>query len=583
MLAAWKRKKILFFILLLQIAAIMVIYKYILDYNDGHFVYALDDPYIFLAMAQHQYLGVTPGIITNASSSLLGLYVLTLFRSTFGVMFPFFLNLVASLINTILFWKCLQFESAKDARVLLAMRAVITIVLILSTNQIALIFTGMEHNIQVLLCTIAFLGVIVEIKENRVPWWFVVTIILLPLWRYDCFAIYIPLLLFLYARHHVKESIFCFCSVSAVITLYFAWWHSMGQPFFPASLIVRSYEIKMMNQMLMNDHVNTFFFIASIFCFIGLISILLYVMRHFIVPRMTAILQSIILLLIFSAFIWLFPFSKLLHYPYSFLAFVIFSFYVFSAKVVSEWRLFAAMMVIQIYLELSAIEAVSGFRFSAFWNVFVILGFFWLFRDWFEQSALQSRSFVCLLFIIPVGLISQLDLEFQGYCRSLGLFYNLVASHSLYRQQYQMARFVKDYYQAPVAVNDVGLVSYNSPNEVYDVCGIANSSVLEGGISDQRTGWCYRSHISENQLRQKNINLLMIYIAPRFIASPPKGYQLIGVLHLLMPADAVAYLDVYFFATLKTAQHTIQLLKAFEKTLPPGVTLQINPLQHPWR
>lgn len=575
MLAAWKREKILFLIMLLQIAAVTVIYKYILGYNDGHFVYALDDPYIFLAMSKHHYLGVTPGIITNASSSLLGLYALTLFRSTFGVMFPFFLNLLVSLMNTILFWRCVRFEAVNDSFVLLAVRAVMTIILILATNQITLIFTGMEHNIQVLLCTIAFLGVITELKENRVPWWFVVTVILLPLWRYDCFALYIPLLLFLYARHHVKESIFCFCFASVVITLYFAWWHSMGQPFFPASLIVRSYEIKMINQMLMNNHVSTFFFIASVFCITGFISILLYAMRNFIVPRMTIILQSIILLLIFSAFIWSFPFSKLLHYPYLFLAFFIFTFYVFTAKVIPEWRLFAAIMVIQIYLELSAIGVVGGFRFSAFWNVFVILGFFWLFRNWFEQSALQSRSFVYLLLTTSIGLILQFNSDFLTYPQSLGLFYNVVASNSMYRQQYQMARFVKDYYQAPVAVNDVGLVSYSSPDEVYDVCGIANSSELENDISDQKTGWCYGSRVSDKQLRQKNINLLMIYIDSRFIASPPKSYQLIGVLHLLLPADGVASRDVYFFATPKTAQHTIRLLKVFEKTLPPGVKLQI--------
>ncbi|MDX1696293.1 MAG: hypothetical protein R3208_21185, partial [Ketobacteraceae bacterium] len=46
-----------------------------------------------------------------------------------------------------------------------------------------------------------------------------------------------------------------------------------------------------------------------------------------------------------------------------------------------------------------------------------------------------------------------------------------IASNNIYQQQYQMHRFAVEYYNKPLAVNDLGYVSYNNDNYVLDLWG----------------------------------------------------------------------------------------------------------------
>ncbi len=49
-----------------------------------------------------------------------------------------------------------------------------------------------------------------------------------------------------------------------------------------------------------------------------------------------------------------------------------------------------------------------------------------------------------------------------------------LAMNNLYERQYQMGRFARDHWRAPVAVNDPGWVSYRNPNYVLDLGGLAS-------------------------------------------------------------------------------------------------------------
>jgi len=49
-----------------------------------------------------------------------------------------------------------------------------------------------------------------------------------------------------------------------------------------------------------------------------------------------------------------------------------------------------------------------------------------------------------------------------------------IGANNVYEQQMQMHRFVTEFYQGPVAVNDIGLVSYRNPYFVLDLWGLAS-------------------------------------------------------------------------------------------------------------
>jgi hypothetical protein len=56
-------------------------------------------------------------------------------------------------------------------------------------------------------------------------------------------------------------------------------------------------------------------------------------------------------------------------------------------------------------------------------------------------------------------------------------FLTPLASRGIYEQQFQMHRFVADFYREPVAVNDLGWVSYQNGAFVLDLTGLGSELV----------------------------------------------------------------------------------------------------------
>jgi hypothetical protein len=57
----------------------------------------------------------------------------------------------------------------------------------------------------------------------------------------------------------------------------------------------------------------------------------------------------------------------------------------------------------------------------------------------------------------------------RGYVK--GTLETPLAGRGVYEQQYQMHRFAVEFYKRPVAVNDLGWVSYRNPNYVFGPLG----------------------------------------------------------------------------------------------------------------
>jgi hypothetical protein len=124
----------------------------------GQFVYALDDPYIHMAMArnlaEHGVWGVTRHGFTSSSSSPLWTLLLAADYALQGAneAAPLWLNLLAALGLLALAWRVLEVAGLRPGESLLVLAAVV-----LLTPLPSLVLIGMEHTLHALL-SLAFLA-----------------------------------------------------------------------------------------------------------------------------------------------------------------------------------------------------------------------------------------------------------------------------------------------------------------------------------------------------------------------------------------------------------------------------------------
>ncbi len=138
-------------------------------------------------------------------------------------------------------------------------------------------------------------------------------------------------------------------------------------------------------------------------------------------------------------------------------------------------------------------------------------------------------------------------------------------------QQYQMHRFVTDFWKDDVAVNDLGWVAYQNDHYVLDLWGLANKEALDmrkAGTPDMLA----------QLTAQHQIKLALIY-EEWFKSEIPASWVKVASLHLpdemrpMTPADA----KVDVFATdQEYAAKIIADLKAFEPSLPGGAYLRFT-------
>jgi hypothetical protein len=133
-------------VLLLTVLALLAVS---LPRTQGHLVYALDDAYIHMAMAKnfarHGIWGVTPDGFTSTSSGPMWTLLLAGVYSLAGVnsASPFIMNLLSSCLVLFIAYAILRARGLAPRAILLALLAVI-----LLTPLPALIFGGMEHTLQ---------------------------------------------------------------------------------------------------------------------------------------------------------------------------------------------------------------------------------------------------------------------------------------------------------------------------------------------------------------------------------------------------------------------------------------------------
>lgn len=118
--------------------------------------------------------------------------------------------------------------------------SVIAILFILSTNMVGLVFTGMEHSLQVLAVLLIAYGLIVEIEENTIKWWLLAAIIVAPLVRYECLAISISAVFYIAMQRRFKLSVLVLVSLAVPLVGFSIFLVSLGLEPFPSSVLAKS-------------------------------------------------------------------------------------------------------------------------------------------------------------------------------------------------------------------------------------------------------------------------------------------------------------------------------------------------------
>jgi hypothetical protein len=496
----------------------------ILHLNQGRFIYALDDPYIHLALSENVHTlhyGVNSGEPSSPSSSILWPYLLAPF-APFRIheYVPIVINFLAmlgavGLLNR--FVRTIGVDTWKNGRLFAS--GLVSIVVV-SLNLVGIAFTGMEHSLQVLCALAVLLGTIELLHECRVAWWFLLAIVIGPLIRYEN----LPL------------------SVGALVVL----------------LIVRRRVPAMATGLVL-------------FALLGGFSL-------FLVSRGLQALPSSVV----QKGQILTPGSGLLAYAYSALA---------GAKNAvlhtPSARLLAASAALLFFVPFACFRDQAHGRivglFSAFAIVAHIVGgrYGW----WGRYEVYILIVAVCsLLYLFRVPL--QKFVENTRPVWSLGLvffvtgllFLHLIrvelktpwACNNIYEQQYQMHRFVQEFHDGSVAVNDLGWVAYRNPDYVLDLWGLG---FAEAGMRRQEGDLGY----VEDLVDRYSVPLLMVYDTEGGLKNwIPDRYPRIATLRLGRKRVVSAESVVTFIAT----DHgdilgLTRSLAAFGEVVPEGVSLTL--------
>jgi hypothetical protein len=501
---------VLFFVLIFALL-LWLIYSF----NNGTFTYSLDDSYIHLALAENLaqgHYGINMSEPSAPSSSIAWPFVLALFaHPTIPLLVPLALNFLASIATLFVAGSLI---SSIFAPLPAARKSQTTffalIFLIVAANLIGLAFGGMEHSVQILLSVVLVVGMIHEHKTNKAPWWLGVVIVLGPLIRYENMALSVPALAYLAWRRHYALALGCGSVLLLTIGGFSLFLHSLGLNILPSSVLTKS-SLPMEN--------------LSIKTLVGyLISKVMFP------PRQWAIFSVGLLLLL----------PVLLRKNSQERALAL---WIASAGVLhlllGRWR-FGWVPRYELYIWVATLLTLAYF----YRDRLVVL---------LEQHAPRKVG----LFLAALLLIAHTPYLYHT-------LFTPMAANNIYQQQYQMHRFVVDYYDAPVAVNDLGLVSYHNDHYVLDLIGLASEDAREAQQSTTSPVWM------EEMTRDHNTKLVMIY--QDAFNGIPTTWIPIGSLHIrslnVSPFDNAV---MFYALDDESFQEIRPLLVDFRQTLPPGV------------
>ena len=505
----------------LVLALVAGVFAMILRLNDGQFVYSLDDPYIHLAMAEgiaRLHYGINPGEASAASSSALWPFLLAPFAAL-GIeeWVPLLINAACAVIATFVLQRVVAFAAVPDSVPHAVIhRIVLTVALALGLDLVGLVFTGMEHSLQVLCAMLVAYGLMRDATEARLVWWLPVAIVAGPLLRYESLALSLGAIGYLACRGRWRLAIGLAGAVALPLAGFSLFLHQQDLGWLPTSVLV-----KLGAEPQSPGVAGTLIAasLASIHDFprrpadIGLAAIgLLFVAGIVRAPRVAAGRSlSVVGLLVVVAHL---VFGQTWRFP--------------RYEVYAE----AAAMLLLVH------------RYGP-----LIGGLFRRAPVWVGSVA----TVVAAVILFPINLVATIETP--------------LAANNIFEQQFQMHRAAGEIADGPVAVNDLGWASYRNDRYVLDLWGLAS-----------KEAWRLRRVRAPGWMRDlaaaRGVELAMIYDS-WLGAQVPADWVLLGRLRLGRSRITPASDLVSFYATSAAAAARLRpRLSAFAAGLPAAVRLE---------
>lgn len=531
----------------------------ILYLNDGVLLFTLDDPYIHLALAEQLLqgnYGVNAGEYSAPSSSVLWPFIIApLVAIGYETYLILLLNLLLGFLSVLLVIKTFikHYDlNALDREQKTSQRMLVLILvpcLLICMNVLGLAFTGMEHSLQLYLSLYIVAALLNEMKFNQVNMIAFVVIAIVPLIRYECLAISLPVLAYLFLRGYRLQSIL---TAAFMVTglLLFAWFLvSLDLTPFPTSIMAKS------------DIVETSGRLGSI-------------VSNFLqnVSLSRGVMMSLMVIVLFG-----FAFNKkfqvvnenaspkveseidtLGFWSLGFLN----DFLTNIAKQVYAKRLFCFMLACSGVLHLFIGKFGWFNRYEVYMWSSLLFAILIISIPYYKHLPQKMGNFISIVYLFcSTSLICWLYFA--------GLFMVPKATNNIYEQQYQMSRFAQEYYKKPIAVNDLGLVVFKNNDYVLDLWGLASVEALSLRTSDDRSNWM-QSIVSKN-----NVELAIIY-DEWFDGDIPERWIKIAQMSISKNAISIAGQTVSFYATSCHHAKVVKLqLIAFKESLPKPVNFAL--------
>lgn len=484
--------------------------------------FTLDDPYIHLALAEsiaHGGYGINPGEYASPSSSILYPFLLAPFAA-FGVgeWGALALNVMAS-FGILAVWRKLliRFGFSGDGMLETAMALLAT----LAVNGVALVFTGMEHTLHIF-CTLVTMLAIIDVAEGKTTPWFLIPIAFAgALLRYEGGAIAGAAALVLLWSGRWRQAALLIALVAIAYAGFSFFLYRLGLPILPSSVLVKSDSASMIAG---EDGLGVF--IRSILSHakhnvtsVHVVMLLagLYCMTVVYYRRAAPASES-------RLTVTLFALAVLAAHLVAFRSGWFYRYEPYAVGVLLVWILYSHLSGIARPISLHLDEHI------------------WTWFGGFVVLLVFAASYV-----VPVAQTA-------------------TAARNIFEQQYQMHRFVTEFWKAPVAVNDLGWVAYRNPDYVLDLRGLGFARARIA-FEKRDAGWF------EDAAAAKRVEIAMIYKSSFQGAIPPRWDEL-AVLRLGSPRITPKEDRVSFYLTDPAARdRATKALDAFAATLPEGVAL----------
>jgi len=184
-----------------------------------------------------------------------------------------------------------------------------------------------------------------------------------------------------------------------------------------------------------------------------------------------------------------------------------------------------------------------------------------VYRDKIRRVLESISQIKLIVFVLFVSIIC-----FNQYIYAF--FITPQAANNIFEQQYQMHKFVVQYLKTPVAVNDLGLVSYKNPYYVLDLWGLGSEETRKSRAN-------HNPHWLESMVKKYKVPVAIIY-EDWFEKMIPPDWTKVARMSLGKGNVVCANPVVSFFVTEKPlVKGVVEKLVLFKAKLPKGVKLEI--------